>query len=122
MTSKKQSKKVADKKLQTKKKPSKVARFDKPSKVARFDKPSKVQAVVFSKKYKTAEEKKWLKDNDFLKGKKLTNAKPHITSGGSKQYTIIEKSKFEKDKKGIVKLGFKKTNKGIYFLIGTLKS
>lgn len=72
-------------------------------------KPSMTQAVIFGKNWKESDAVLWLKKNNLE-----PIGKVHKTKGDSLKYTII-------DEKKLGKLGFKKTGKGISFIIGNLK-
>ena len=67
---------------------------------------STVQAVVFGKGWKPADARDWLKKNNLnFKGK------VHKTKNGTLKYTILDEKDFEK-------LSFKRTNKGVSFVLG----
>lgn len=67
---------------------------------------STVQAVVFAKGWTLPKSRDWLKKNKFK-----PKGKVHKTKNGTFKYTIVDEDKFEK-------LGFKKTNKGVSFVLG----
>lgn len=75
--------------------------------------PSTVQSIIFGNKWKLKDAKKWLKVNSYVPIEKV-----HITkkignkAGGSMKFTIL-------DAKDCGKLGFKRTNQGISFIICT---
>jgi len=67
-----------------------------------------VQAVVFGKNWKTADARKWLKKNNFKAIKRV-----HKTSGNFKRYRITSPKKYKR-------FTYKKTSKGIDFVLGIL--
>lgn len=77
---------------------------------------STIQSVIFGNKWKLADAKRWLKENDHK-----PIGKVHITKavgkreGGSMKFTLVNKDMFDK-------LGFKRTKQGISFTIGALKT
>ena len=84
--------------------------------------PSTIQSVIFGNKWVLKDAKKWLKDNDHKPiGKVHITKKVGKRAGGSMKFTLVNlqdasgKDKFDK-------LGFKRTNQGISFTIGSLKT
>ena len=85
---------------------SKKIKIDKKKIVKRAPVVSTVQAIIFGNQWKQINAKKWMKKNEFkFKGK------VHKTKGGFLKYTIEDADKFQS-------LSFKKTNKGISFVLG----
>lgn len=78
-----------------------------PKKIRKIE-PTKstVQAVIFGKGWKTKDARAWLKNNKFK-----PKGKVNKTKNGTLKYNILDASDFDK-------LGFKKTNKGVSFIIG----
>ena len=77
---------------------------------------STIQSIIFGNKWKLIDAKRWLKDNGHKPiGKVHITKKVGKRQGGSMKFTLVDKDKFDK-------LGFKRTNQGISFTIGSLKT
>ena len=78
-------------------------------------KKSVIQSVIFGRNWKTTDARKWLKDNGFKILAVDGKAKRVEKTANSLKYTIRDANDFND-------LGFKKTKKGIMFMIGSLKA
>lgn len=75
-----------------------------------------VQAVVFGKNWKTVDARKWLKRNKFKAIKRV-----HKTIGGFLRYRIVEpREKLPDGSLRYKRFTYKKTKKGIDFVLGIL--
>ena len=92
---------------------SKKIKIDRKKIVKRAPVVSTVQAIIFGNQWKAVNAKKWMKENEFkiLTDKSGKERKVHKTKDGFLKYTIEDADKFQS-------LSFKKTNKGISFVLG----